>query len=274
MIAAKYELTRMGPAVTPDDLRALEREIGAPLPDDYRSFLLACNGGVPEPPVGFLWEGAIRKINAFWALVPTPLHELRYFYWDLRDLNVDGFLPIAGTLLGHVCLAFDNDYGTVTLAERIYREELMVGVEMHAIANSFSEFLTSLVYLPLCPVVEMGSNGSPDDLTKYLAAGNSLDTLGEHNCTILCEAVRVRNIPMIEACIERGASLSKSIQFAVISCHIDLIPRLVEAGADVNEKNEYGDVPMSYVRGTGLPGIEGARNRELRDLLIKFGAHE
>lgn len=50
-----------GPPIIPGDLAAFEREIGHTLPEDYRAFLEACNGGY----VG----------GQFWFTGPTPEDE-------------------------------------------------------------------------------------------------------------------------------------------------------------------------------------------------------
>jgi hypothetical protein len=41
-------LERSGPPLTPAKIAKLEAQLGAPLPDDYRRFLLESNGGTPE----------------------------------------------------------------------------------------------------------------------------------------------------------------------------------------------------------------------------------
>jgi hypothetical protein len=43
------QITEPGPSLTDSDIHALERKVGATLPEDYRAFLLRWNGGVPEP---------------------------------------------------------------------------------------------------------------------------------------------------------------------------------------------------------------------------------
>ena len=43
-----------GPSLRDDDLRQFESEIGCRLPDDYREFLLRCNGGFVEADLWFL----------------------------------------------------------------------------------------------------------------------------------------------------------------------------------------------------------------------------
>ena len=47
-MARHLKLEHLGPALTPDSIEAFEREIGGRLPDDYKEFLLAHNGGITE----------------------------------------------------------------------------------------------------------------------------------------------------------------------------------------------------------------------------------
>lgn len=49
---------------------------------------------------------------------------------------------------------------------------------------------------------------------------------------------------------------------------------LVNAGADIKERDEWGYTPLHYIGGTALPGDEGKKNRAMRHLLIKLGAVE
>jgi ankyrin repeat protein len=79
---------------------------------------------------------------------------------------------------------------------------------------------------------------------------------------------------MIQACIESGASFSQSLQIAVGNNCIPAIKMLVKAGVDLNERDEYGDMSLDYVVGTGYPGEEAEKARATYDLLIKLGAVE
>lgn len=275
-IPPKVNLRNQGPKLYSFDFHALELEMKARLPEDYCEFLLTNNGGIPDPRVGFSWKDGVRGVGAFFRLLPTPDHGLRQALRAMREANIEGFLPIAGSRADDICLSFHDNSGTVTVTEYIYREDFVVGTKMHPLANSFSEFLNTLVEIdvPYCRIEDLGQRGTPDDLMKYLTEGNSLDAQGKNNRTILCEAILFTNLPVVEACLERKANLSKAVVNAVRSRRPELIRRVVNAGADVNERDEYGRTPIRDVGGTLLPGDEGARNRKLREVLIELGAHE
>ena len=206
----------------------------------------------------------------------------------LRNVNptkTDGYLPIVSTTSEcEVCLKYrGTNAGAIYFTAYKYRklehpnEDLIpVDVTMVPVADSFSEFLDYVVVIPdiACPIVDLAKQGTEDDLERYLAEGYSLNALSKNGLTLLCEAIKYNNTAIINACIQRGASLSGSVRIAVINQRPDLIEMLVKAGADVNERDECGGTPLEYVGGTALPGEQGARNRDLRALLIKLGAIE
>lgn len=271
----ELKFSNSGPCLTIDQVEAFEAEIGGQLPDDYKHFLLNINGGFCEPKAGFRWNGKIHKVPGFSIYFPTSEYGLRGGLRNLRELNVDGFLPFAGSSIdGDVCVNFREKIGTIWLA--LYSRDNGVPVDafMMPLASSFTEFMNSLVVVPevYCPIEDLGENGTPEDLAKYLSEGKSLNAISKNGNTILCEAIRFHNMRMIQACIERGINLSGSIHGATFTRCPDLVKMFVDAGADINERDEYGDTPLKYVGGTALPGAEGALNRELRDLLIELGA--
>jgi cell wall assembly regulator SMI1 len=268
-------LTDSVPALTPEVLNAFEDEIGGRLPDDYKRFLLKSNGGWNEPTLGLHWNGELHKVPDFCRLLATDEIGIRRALRNLREMNIDGYLPITSTQNGEdICLDFRDNIGTVWLLVYFYENDVPVDATKVYIAESFTEFLKRLVEMPepYCRIEELGKRGTETDLEAYLAEGNSIDAVGKNGHPIVREAIKFGNLSMIEACINRGASLSKTIHQAVKNRRPDLVKRFVEAGVDVNEQDEYGDRPMSYVGGTALPGDEGALNRSMKDLLIELGA--
>jgi hypothetical protein len=268
-------LQRSGPKLTPIDIVVFEREIDGELPDDYKQFLLKHNGGMAKPPLGFRWNAKINKVPGFDILLLTHETGLRRGLRNLRQLGVDGYLPVTSTQNEEdICLDFRNKIGSISLA--LYSRDH--GIPMEAfitpLANSFTEFIDSLFEIPevYCPIEELGEKGTPDDLDVHLAEGNSIDALGKNDLPILGEAIKFNNMPVIKACLEHGASLSGSIHMATYNRRPEIIKLLFDSGADINEQDRYGDRPLSYIGGTSLPGDEGLLNRRVRDMLISLGA--
>jgi len=271
----RFHLTDPGPTLTPAEIEAFEREIGGRLPEDYKQFLLASNGGFNEPPLGLDWNGRPNTIPDFRRLLDTDESGLRRALRNLRELGVDGYLPVTSTRNGEdICMAYVDNIGSVWVAIYSYEHDVPVSAKLVPLAKSFTEFVNSLVEIPepYCRIEDLGKNGTEADLEVYLTEGNSIDAIGKNHMTIVREAIKFNNRPMIEACIARGASLSKTVYQAVVNDRPEMVKRLVSAGADVNEKDEFGDPPIYYAVGTSLPGEEGARNRAMLDLLLQLGA--
>jgi hypothetical protein len=274
-MTVKFKLREPGPVLTDADISAFEEEIGGRLPTDYKCFLREHNGGLAHPPVGFYWNGKLNKLPAFWRLLPTDESGLRRVIRNLRELDSDGFLSITGTHNNEdICLDFLNCIGSVSIATYTYQNDVEVAVKFVPYCESFGAFLNGLVEMPepYCPIEDLGQNGTNEDLEVFLTEGHSLSELSKNDLPILLEAIRHQNVPLAEACIERGASLSKALHFAVGNGLPDLVKRLVSAGADINEKDEWGWRPLRHIAGLRLPGEEGEQNRAMHDLLLELGA--
>lgn len=274
-----------GPHLTHAQISAFEEEIRGQLPDDYKEFMLAHNGGTCNPELGLPWAGGIYKIFGFDQLLPDKDAGIRGCLNRLREIKsakVKGYFPIAGTYNGDIiCLSCrGKDAGKVFITaykyKVVYIDDLVpVDVTMVPLADSFTDLLDYMVEYPpkpFCRIEDLGKRGTADDLKQYLSEGHPIDALGYDDQTILQEAVRFDNAAMVEACIKNGASLSGSVRIAVQTRKIQMIEMLAKAGADVNERDEHDRTPMQEVCGTALPGEEGELNRKVRDTLIKLGA--
>jgi len=276
-----------GPPLKLTDLEALEREIGGRLPDDYKEFMLAHNGGELEPWLKLVWNDAEEFLSSFNSLLPSASSPgIRQSLRRLRELNpttTRGFLPIASTLgEQYLCLDVRGKIGavyhTVYKYKTVYISDLVpVDVTLAPLANSFSEFLDSLtvdVPEPLSPIEELAQQGTFDDLEQFLAAGNSINSVTSRHRTVICAAIGFDNLPLIQACIERGASLSGTVMAAVESERPHLIRMLRDSGADINERDSQGRTPLACVGGWAIPGEFGVKGRELRRILLELGGVE
>lgn len=136
------------PNTTIHAIEAFERQRGLGLPNAYREFLLATNGGVPRAslfPVKGRPHDPIDKVQAFLGIgVSIPTSELSYAY----DLYVGGFpfgiVPIANQNLGgYICLDLRGGKERVVFWDHRHfwstgewREE-----DLYHVAESFEEFL-------------------------------------------------------------------------------------------------------------------------------------
>jgi hypothetical protein len=141
-----YRLSQSG--ATEAELAAFEREIGAPLPNDYRQFLGSANGGAPEPS-GFAFTAAERReesgVRFFLTLDEAAqdyqLRRFRIRYFNRVPVNT---LPVACDSFGNVVL-LDLDplrHGRICFWDHELESERHT--DLGICANSFQDFAESL----------------------------------------------------------------------------------------------------------------------------------
>lgn len=143
------EVKSCGPKLTLDDISEHERIVGICIPDEYKSFLLKYNGGIPSPRV-FPVRGLQGDSHGLICLFLGVGHQVETsnLGWDSReigDIPCD-LLPIGRSDGGDlICMSTaDQDYGAVYYWD-IYNEQAANGREnAYWIVNSFSEFLEVL----------------------------------------------------------------------------------------------------------------------------------
>ncbi len=258
----KVKLQNPGPNLCEADLREFEGEIGARLPDDYREFLLECNGGTSADSLMY----ADREVRTFIKLVSERARGLKRAHRALSRLST-GYLPIAiDTGDDEFCIALDGT-GVFIAVYGYDDQDLRSRVTFEPVAESFSIFLQGLTeVVDYDQIATLGANGSPADLADYLRNGGTINDLSSNQLTILCEAIKAGNTSLVEELIELGADLSSSIKTAMYGNRVQLLEMLVRAGADVNELDEFGDTPLHYA--------VGPNGRVFRELLIRHGAVE
>lgn len=139
------------PPTTSAAIAEFERTRGVALPDLYRQFLLATNGGAPETPVfpidgmALNPDGAIQVFFGMGARLPTS--DLAKVYDMYVGSFPEGIVPIACTGTDDfVCL--DLRHGTERVAFWDRRHFWGTGewreADLHHVSGSFEEFLASL----------------------------------------------------------------------------------------------------------------------------------
>ena len=146
------EFRKSGPPVTEDDIKELERAIGATLPVQYRSFLLRTNGGVPHPQEAFGVRGdrdGGSMLGLFYSLSHehsscTLMHTWRAFEGRIPS----DLLPIAGDAGDNqICIGIEaRNHGKLYLWDM--ENEAGPGKKpwrrnIRLVADSFNEFLDS-----------------------------------------------------------------------------------------------------------------------------------
>lgn len=134
-------------AIKLDELEQFEKDIGARLPEDYRSFLVLHNGGTPEKYL-VCWPGSHEPAevwNDSLGLHNGPTYSrLDSVTEGLKEYLPKGIIPFASDPGGNLfCIGISGDYsGKIYLwdHERAQEKE-----SCSFLAGSFTEFVAGLV---------------------------------------------------------------------------------------------------------------------------------
>jgi hypothetical protein len=150
------DLTFGGVAIRVDELpadesviAALENEIGGSLPPEYRSFLLACNGGKPTPD-GFRLprEGTYSDslVNWFYAAMPGSPIDLGKKWRLFRGRMPPGLRTIANDPFGNqICIGVSGEArGKIYFWDHEREQYPADWSNVDLIAESFDAFLRGL----------------------------------------------------------------------------------------------------------------------------------
>ncbi|MBX9592500.1 MAG: SMI1/KNR4 family protein [Hyphomonadaceae bacterium] len=145
------EITDGSAPTTLAAIERFERDRGLTLPDLYRQFLLATNGGVPSNQtfsIGGMALNPTGSVQVFFGIgVRWPTTELAYAYDLYAGGLPEGVVPIAGDGSGnYVCLDLRQGADRVAFWDKRHfwgtgewRES-----DLYHVANSFEEFIAAL----------------------------------------------------------------------------------------------------------------------------------
>jgi ankyrin repeat protein len=268
-------------ALTEADIAAVEQQLRIKLPDEYRKFLLHHNGGAQSPArfpmseraaeAGMEWGEVIR----FYSIGKRT--DLEDTYQITREWGLPKRLvPIAsvedGLSGGMLCISVaGKDCGRV-----YYRPEVEAFDEtVYGIAKSFDAFLRRLAGGPQLPAWVMAvKDGDRSALCQWLDGGGDL-TEQYKGHTPLEFAAGCGKLELVQILAKRGAPLGLAYFHAfnagraevmrwffeqklapnadkadlltrnsAIWKDLELVRRLIDAGADINCRSGPGDTPL------------------------------
>lgn len=148
------ELKNVGSDFNPEVLSEIENAIGFIMPEDYKTFLKANNGGTPigiksisfyetDTETGKQFQNGCL-IHSF-----NRVEDIESFYNNLvgADVVSEGYLPIADDSCGNevlICLHIGENYGYVYFGDHEMYDSDETHWHLTKIASSFSEFLNLL----------------------------------------------------------------------------------------------------------------------------------
>ena len=150
------EIFESGPGLGPADVDELEVRTGRRVPGRYRRFLLAHNGGYPEPAVfGFSapgWPGgeASSIVEGFLGIGVNPTDQIEYCLRVFRDRIPADLYPIARDPGGNfLCMGVDDSPKPGEIVFWHHEEEADEGEpptrdNLYHVADSLDELLSRL----------------------------------------------------------------------------------------------------------------------------------
>jgi len=133
------------------DLLRVEDEIGFNLPDDYREFLSKYGGFAADGSAVFSFRepypgGKRDMAEVFYGVLGKDGYDLLHNYGAYKGRILIEALPIALDAFGNqICLILTGKYrGKIHFWD--HEEELLDKSNLYLIADSFDEFITSLVF--------------------------------------------------------------------------------------------------------------------------------
>jgi hypothetical protein len=198
------QITGSGPPLLLDDLKAVEHRLNLRLPDDYRTFLLANNGGKPTP--AWFRHGTgpadIAEITRLFPLaeVETETHDLR------QELRSDEFIAIG--------MSSETDRLLVSTASEQSGAVFLnpcTDIDPNAfirVADSVQQFLTSLDYpASTNPWMRLIDNNDVEGLRQWIDHGGDVQARDDAlvGLTALEHAASTGRLEIVKLLVSRGA---------------------------------------------------------------------
>jgi hypothetical protein len=93
----------------------------------------------------------------------------------------------------------------------------------------------------------IAERGDADDVAELLTGGWSLDARSVNAFTLLEEAAKNGNLPVVRACLEKGSGIGEALHLAIRNRESDVARFLVANGADLDALDRNGFKPEKFV---------------------------
>ncbi len=118
-------------------------------------------------------------------------------------------------------------------------------------------------YTPLIWAIENGSSEVPVIMTILIEAGADVNARSKFGSTVLIYAVKSRNNQLVDILLRSGAEINATeessgrtaLAWAVATKAIETVKKLIEAGADLETIDKWGNTPLMIAKSTGSEEI-------------------
>lgn len=195
-----------------DRLRTFEKLVGAPLPPDYRQYLIDHNGGMPKNTSFKIGKENSRLHNMFGINDGPDFQNMEWNYDIFKDRIPKKILPIGDDPFGNlICLGIAKD-----VYDKVFFWDHEIERPIIEISLSFNQFVEDLY-----PTQKLGNDltqAIQDNDISYIKRivedGFDLEHEDEYNRTMMENAAIYNRPEIIEFLYGRGAKVRNSLQYA------------------------------------------------------------
>lgn len=197
-----------------DRLADFETSLGTRLPDDYRRYLLAHNGGVPTPNSFRLPDGGGSSVSSMYGLHDGPDHtRLDLVRGDYADRIPVWLLPIGNDPGGNELCIDLSEPGR----GRIFFWDHETG-ELQIVAESFAAFIEGHLFEWIDPNEHVFERilrtNNLADVDRIIANGADIESTDNYGRTLLENAAIWGNKTVVERLYRAGAQLREARSYA------------------------------------------------------------
>jgi hypothetical protein len=220
LVHMKFEKTNRHCRLRKRDLLAFEALIGVQLPDDYRVYLHAHNGGRPVPSdFKFLGRSSGSSLHHMYGLFRDHECDLRSAFECFRDRIPSSLIPIADDPFGNqICLGIQGThYGKIFFWDHERESRRPSFRNIRRLADSFGTFVGALYQWadPDETAIERAiKKDDVEHLQKLLPKGADLEYKDEYGRTMIENAAIHNSLKAIAFLHARGAKLRKALALA------------------------------------------------------------
>lgn len=209
--------------LTSGQLVAVEQRLGIHLPEAYRDFLLAHNGGRPKPNVFQTQDGTGSSIDWFLGIHNGPYDNFEGYFINYKVTR----LALPGNLvpIGHdpggnlICLSVQGeDTGAVYFWDHERETSPPTYANVHLIADSFEGLLDSLREPPKDEWVEINRMQARKDvgaLERLIHSGWDVNTVNPvRGDTLLASCAFYNDIEFMKLLLANGAQVGRALEVA------------------------------------------------------------
>ncbi|UXP33872.1 SMI1/KNR4 family protein [Reichenbachiella agarivorans] len=219
-------------SISENQLVDLENQLGKPLPNDYKSFLLKNNGGRPEPNFFRTLSGDYETDIQFFYGITKGIYSIQDNLFQLKSRLPKGKVAIANDSGGNYILLDINTNQIFFFDHEIE--------EVFFVSESFTDFVNSLFNVDqgeseLDRAIE---SQNIEFFKSILSSGTDINNITNEFDQSAFIAICLRGkLKLARFFVENGVSIGGGLFASSSNGHVNLVEYLLQKGANPNERD-------------------------------------